>query len=514
MIQIPLDQIIIYPEQRQANPDHVRYLAQKIKERGYNFSYPVTLDENNGLVDGGHRVEAARLAGLEEVPFLQKPAEVSRIKHAILCNEDGADTRVYDVFDYAELCWKLSQSGLKGAEISKEIGWNETATVSNYKNIKAKLHPLAWNLARHGLAKNCSLANEEGSAIANQKLAIANFAETHFRALLSSLSLNGHPDRATMRAQLKTIRTALSRFGDPKKQVTAKWIGELAETQAWHIKLAKYMRDSLAKEVPLKEWKSLLKSVKNNVFGDAPTDSNFEKFVKAVATINERVLGVRLYQDDAFQFIPTLKDNSIDMILTDPPYNVTENEWDKIGTDEEYLEWLGRWLDLIKPKLKEEYHLFLCISPHYQAKVEVLLLDKGFPLKSRIVWSHRNLSKGRDVVDKFICMWEMVFHCGTHPLNWSPEWNEERFEVQEWAAPQSNFDDKKQHPTSKPLGLFELFVKVGSKPGDVVLDTFAGGGTAGEACKNISQRQCILVEISDQYCKTIEGRLAIKRVDR
>lgn len=502
---IPLNQIVNYPEQRQTNPDHVRYLAQKIKERGYNSSYPVTLDKDNGLVDGGHRVEAARLAGLIEVPFLRKPDGVSRIKHAILCNEDGADTRVYDVFDYAELCYAIGQ------QVADELGWSP-GKVSQHAKLKKALHPLAWNLAR--FTKLNQVVNDEGELIVNRDFTIVNWSESHFRSLLSCLPLNGHPDRAIMRAQLNTIQAALTRFGDPKKQVTAKWIGEIAETQAWQVRLAKYMRDNLAKEVPLKEWKLLLKSVKSNVFGDTPTDSNFGKFAKAVSTLNERALGVKLYQDDAFQFIPTLKNNSIDLIVTDPPYNVTDNEWDKIGTDEEYLEWLGQWLDLIRPKLKEQYHLFVSISPHYQARVEALLLDKGFPLKSRVIWEHRNLSKGRDVADKYICNWEMVFHCGTHSLNWSPEWSEERFEVQRWAAPQSNFEDKKQHPTSKPLGLFELFVKVGSKPGDVVLDTFAGGGTTGEACKNIGQRQCVLVEMSDQYCKTIERRLAIKRGDR
>lgn len=271
------------------------------------------------------------------------------------------------------------------------------------------------------------------------------------------------------------------------------------------------MRDNLAERTPLKDRKQLLKSIKGGVFGDKETDDNLAKFGRAISAINEQVLGVILFQDDTFQKMPTLGDKSISLVIADPPYNVTDNDWDDIGTDEDYIEFIRTFLDVLRPKLADDYHFFMCISPQYQARIEMLLIEQGWPVKSRIVWSHRNMSKGRDVADKFIGMWEMVFHCGTHNLNWSPEWDQERFEVQEWAAPQSNFDDKKVHPTQKPVGLFELFVKIGSKPGDIVLDPFAGGGTTGAACKAIAQRQCVLIETDNQYCEAIESRLGIKR---
>jgi len=83
--------------------------------------------------------------------------------------------------------------------------------------------------------------------------------------------------------------------------------------------------------------------------------------------------------------------------------------------------------------------------------------------------------------------------------------------VQKYAAPQSNFAEGKNHPTAKPVGLIEHFVRIGSKPGDIVLDMFAGGGTTGKACTNVGQRRCILVEKSNEYCTNIETRLSIKR---
>jgi len=217
---------------------------------------------------------------------------------------------------------------------------------------------------------------------------------------------------------------------------------------------------------------------------------------------------IDLYQGDAFAWLETVEDGSIDLVVTDPPYNVTDNEWDKIGTDDEFIGWMSDLLMALRPKLKPDYHLFLFCSPAYQARIELLLTGLGYPLKSRIVWSHRNLSMGRDVSDKFIENWEMAFHCGTHKLNWPDEWNQERFQVQEHAVPQSNFNDAKLHPTSKPIKLIELFVTVGSQPGGLVLDPFAGGGTTGEACLR-NKRNCILIEKSAEYCRIIEDRLGI-----
>ena len=219
-----------------------------------------------------------------------------------------------------------------------------------------------------------------------------------------------------------------------------------------------------------------------------------------------------MYWDDALQRIPRLKDSSVSLVIADPPYNVTDAPWDQFEPPEKYLEWTELWLEALRPKLARDYHFFLFCAPSYMARIEELLVHHGWLIKSRVIWAHRNLSMGRDVADRFISSWQPVFHCGTHPLNWSPDWNDERLYVQLDAAPQSNFKDKKQHPTAKPLKLIELFVRVGSKPGDIVLDRFAGGGVTGEACSRVKQRRCLLIEKEGEFAATIERRLGISRV--
>lgn len=515
MPEIHVDNIIIPEHQRETRPWKVTHTAQKMSHKGYNISYPITLEADGiTLNDGGHRLAAAKIAGITKLPYVTLPEDESPISHAIRTNRDGTDTEAHDVFDLAELCYNLARDEWTGQQIADELGWNDTATVTRYSNIKIKLHSQAWNLARWGLTRNLDLSTNDLEGLVNSELTIVNWSESHFRTMLKHLAvITGAPDRMTMRAQIKVVQETLDRFADPEKKVTAKWLGPTAIRHAWHVKLAKYLRDNLIPEVSLRDHIKLLSNVYANVFGKKLSENNQEKFEKAVAALNEDILGVTLYHDDALQRIPLLDDGSVNLVINDPPYNVTDNEWDKIGTPEEFIDWARNWLAVLKPKLAEDYHLFVFCSPVYLGRLENMMVDEEWPIEHGefIVWEHRNLVAGRVVTDKHICNFETILHCGTHAFNWSPDWNDKRFAVQRHARPQSNYDDKPFHPTAKPLALIEHLIQIGSKPADIILDMFAGGGTTGKASTNIGQRRCILVEQNDEFCTRIENRLNIKR---
>jgi DNA modification methylase len=114
---------------------------------------------------------------------------------------------------------------------------------------------------------------------------------------------------------------------------------------------------------------------------------------------------------------------------------------------------------------------------------------------------------GSHAKERFIDSWEAIFHCGNKDLNWPEVWDESRFDVQIFAAPQSNYADQKLHPTQKPLALIQWLVNYGSCPGDRVLDPFAGSGTTGEAC--LGTRECVLIERDPGYAKVIRSRLQL-----
>lgn len=63
-----------------------------------------------------------------------------------------------------------------------------------------------------------------------------------------------------------------------------------------------------------------------------------------------------------------------------------------------------------------------------------------------------------------------------------------------------------RHPTQKPVKLMERMINIWSNEGDIVLDFFAGSGSTGDACKNLN-RNCILIEEIPEYFEIIKGRL-------
>jgi len=62
------------------------------------------------------------------------------------------------------------------------------------------------------------------------------------------------------------------------------------------------------------------------------------------------------------------------------------------------------------------------------------------------------------------------------------------------------------HPTQHPEALIERIVKFSTRPGDLVIDLFAGSGTANRVCKRLN-RACIGIELSPTYCKKIRAEL-------
>lgn len=495
--------VIVPLYHRKPKPWLLEQLTANIASNGYNVAYPIVIDGAT-LVEGQHRLLAAITNNITAIPYVAKPQHVSPIRFGLQCNADGQLTAADDVFDLAELCWQLAQDGWTGERIAGELGKSEDFA-SKHKLIKDRLHPIAWNLARQS-TKSEDLVDGIQTALVDRKSTNVDWAESHFRSFLTELPYRDNDTHATMRAQVAAIRELLA-----SKKLTAKIAGEVARRHAWHLTLAQWMTGSLVREVGIKDRKTLLLHIRNNVYGKEHSDTDAKRFGDTLAVLNERALGVKLYQDDALRRIPTLPDGSISLVVTDPPYNVTGHDWDKIGNDSEYVAWLQEWLKGLRPKLAPEHHLFIFCDPDYAAPIEMMMRGDGWPIKSRIIWEYRNLVQGRDVTDRFISNWQMCLHTGSHALNWPPKWDDSRFEVQQHATPQSNFAEGKLHPTAKPLSLIRHLVLVGSKPGDLVLDPFAGSGTTAQACSDVAQRRCILIEQADEYCTVIERRFGIRR---
>lgn len=208
---------------------------------------------------------------------------------------------------------------------------------------------------------------------------------------------------------------------------------------------------------------------------------------------------LKLIHGDMLEVLPSL--DKFDLIVTDPPYGVTDYAWDILHTRE--------WLEALIPHLADEYNLFWFCSPSYAADVELDFRSLGLSIQSHIVWHRRNMAMGSAAKNKFIDTWEMILHAGNRELNFPKDWSDAWFDVQEFAVPQTNFTDKKIHPTQKPEGLIQRLVEFGSYKGDHILDPFAGSGTTGAVCPD--DRDCTLIEREEGYVGIAEVRLGIKK---
>lgn len=218
--------------------------------------------------------------------------------------------------------------------------------------------------------------------------------------------------------------------------------------------------------------------------------------------------GIDILCEAAFDVIPTLADQSVALLLTDPPYAVTDNDWDIWDSDDDYWQFMKDWLARLRPKMAVDFTAFIFCDADASVRLCQTLMETGWPVLRQVIWHRPNLAKKRADSVTFLSAYEPFWHAGTRALILPDEWGEERFDVQRFTVPQStHVTDGAVHPTQKPLALMRRLVSVGSHPGELVFDPFCGAGTTALACHR-EQRPCITCDTNPEYVQIAKGRLA------
>ncbi len=173
--------------------------------------------------------------------------------------------------------------------------------------------------------------------------------------------------------------------------------------------------------------------------------------------------------------LPLILDNSADIIITDPPYNMDKAVWDKGQIQpQDYIPQLAR---ILRPGGA----IYVCWS--------CMLLDKILPVfrehfnhHNVIAWHYRNgmAPTGRC---QYTRTWEAIIYGtkGKTPVNISRDFDRygsNSFDVWQIPVPQSNYkQEKKEHVCQKPQALATKMLMASSKEDDIVLDPFCGSGT-------------------------------------
>lgn len=239
---------------------------------------------------------------------------------------------------------------------------------------------------------------------------------------------------------------------------------------------------------------------------------------------------------DCLELMQNIPSGSIDMILADLPYGVTSCKWDAVIPFEPLWEQYERLIKadgaIILTAAQPFTSALVMSNPNlfkYQwvwvkSKKTGFTNGKNRPLSQHedvLVFSKSNVANGSKIMMKYNPQ-------GLLPLNKIRKGNKNKSEGdlngQKYYRPSQSLDyvqkftnypttvlnipseGKIQHPTQKPVALFEYLIKTYTNEGDLVLDNVAGSGTTGVACTNLN-RQFILIEKEQKYYDVIKQRL-------
>ncbi|QEJ94158.1 site-specific DNA-methyltransferase [Treponema phagedenis] len=210
---------------------------------------------------------------------------------------------------------------------------------------------------------------------------------------------------------------------------------------------------------------------------------------------------IELLHGDCLDFLPKIPDESIQSIITDPPYflGMTHNSQKGCFND----------LAICKPfyeKLFKEYKrilkpdgciYFFCDWRSYAFYYP--LLDSVMQVKNLLVWKKH----GRPSLNVYGSGHELIMFSGKIKKSYKTNIIDD---VASFNIGARKTNGEKIHPTQKPIELMEKFIFDSTDEGDVVLDSFMGSGTTGIACLN-TNRRFIGMEIDDNYFNIAKNRL-------
>lgn len=223
--------------------------------------------------------------------------------------------------------------------------------------------------------------------------------------------------------------------------------------------------------------------------------------------------------------IKSIKDNSIDLIIADPPYNLGKDYGNKSDSlnFEEYIDFSKNWLRECHRVLKKDGTIYIFIGFRYISYLyQILENDLKMNFINWISWHYtqgigktKGFSPRHDDILMFSKSKQFKFNLDEVriPQKYYRKINNMRganpgdvWEVSHIHYCQKN---RQPHPTQKPEALVERMVLASSNKEDIVLDPFCGSGTTLRVCQQLN-RNAIGIEINEEYYTQIKERLTEK----
>ncbi|MFR0523187.1 DNA-methyltransferase [Limosilactobacillus reuteri] len=222
---------------------------------------------------------------------------------------------------------------------------------------------------------------------------------------------------------------------------------------------------------------------------------------------------------DSFKIIKEMPNNFVDLALIDPPYNINK-KYDGLNfkkmSDDDYQRYTQDWINLIKPKLKNNASLY--IFSDWTTSISIApILKENFTIKNRITWQREkgrgSLSNWKNGMED---VWFLVNDKNDYTFNIddvklrrkviapyrengkAKDWQETTIGNFRDTMPSNFWDDisipywsmpeNTGHPTQKPEKLLAKIILASSNENDVIFDPFAGAGSSLVTAKKLNRR--------------------------
>ena len=210
-----------------------------------------------------------------------------------------------------------------------------------------------------------------------------------------------------------------------------------------------------------------------------------------------------------------------DLWLTDPPYNVAYQGKTKDALtiqndemdDESFRRFLVSAYSAADSVLKEGAAFYIWHADSEGFNFRGACRDVGWKVRECLIWSKNSFVLGRQDYQ-----WQHEPCLYGWKDGAAHNWYSDRSQttILKFDRPNRNAE----HPTMKPVGLFQYLIRNSTKRGDIVLDSFGGSGTTLIACEQ-SGRSARIIELDPCYCDVIierwqnlTGQRAVRESDK
>lgn len=243
--------------------------------------------------------------------------------------------------------------------------------------------------------------------------------------------------------------------------------------------------------------------------------------------------------NDSLKTMKYMKDECVDLIFADEPYNLGKNFGkgkDSWNTIESYINWNKRWINEAMRILKPDGTMYVMTATQFMPFIDVFIQD-NYHVLSRIVWTYD--SSGVQSKKMFGSLYEpilMFTHSKKSNFTFNAEdimveaktgakrklidyrknppqpYNTKKVPGNVWNFPRVRYrmEEYENHPTQKPEKLLERIIKASSNKNDIVFDPFAGSFTTGAVAKRLGRRS-VSIDIEPEFYKIGLRRLGITK---